>query len=254
MTKKTKIFVVDDDLRMTKTICDILNIKGYEVVEITSGESALERLKSESPDCVIMDIKMTGLSGIETLKKIKEIAPDLPVILMSAYTTEEQLYEAKKFGAHTVLDKPIDIQAVLSFLSLLRKEKSILIVDDDPAFCLTLKGILQNRNYKVETEVKPEEVINRMDHEYKLVVLLDLKLGNKDGTEILRDIRRKYPTKPVILVTGYGKEMMDSIEKGFEIGAYACLYKPFEIDTLIKYIDEIDRKKLQTVLGEKIRI
>lgn len=252
MEKKLKILVVDDDRRMAKTICDILKIKGYDVIMVNSGEEAVENVKSEVPGCVLMDIKMSGMDGIETLKRLKESVPGLPVILMSAYATEEQVYEAKQYGVYTVLDKPIDIQAVLAFLSVLRKEKSILIVDDDPEFCKTLKDILQARDYKVTTEINPENVLSHMDHEYKLVVLLDLKLGNTDGTEILRDIRKKYPTKPVILITGYGKEMTDSIEKGFQIGAYTCLYKPFEIDTLIKHIEEIDRKKLQALLGEKI--
>jgi len=254
MKKNTKVLVVDDDRRMAKTICDILKIKGYEVIEVNSGEEAVEKVKSDAPDCVLMDIKMSGINGIEALKTFKDMAPDLPVILMSAYATEEQADEAKQLGAYAVLDKPIDIQSLLSFLSVLRKEKSILIVDDDPEFCKTLKDILQARGYRVETEVNPKNVIIDMEREYKLVVLLDLKLGNKDGTEILKDIREKYPTKPVILVTGYGKEMTGSIDKGFQIGAYACLYKPFEIDALIEHIEEIDRKKLQALLGEKIDI
>lgn len=252
MRGKTKVLVVDDDRRMAKTMHDILTINGYEVVEANSGEEVVGKMQSDMPDCILMDIKMEGLNGIETMKIIKETAPHLPVILMSAYANDEQTLEAKQHGAWAVLDKPIDIQAILSFLSLLRKEKSILIVDDDPQFCRTLQDILQSRGYKVETEINPENVLNDMDREYKLVVLLDLKLGNKDGTDVLRAIRAKYPTKPVILVTGYGDEMAESINKGLQIGAHACLYKPFEIEALVEYINEIDRKKLQAVLGEKI--
>jgi two-component system, NtrC family, response regulator HydG len=254
MKKDMNVMVVDDDRRMAKTICDILKIKGFHVIEANSGENAVETIKLNSPDCVLMDIKMTGMTGIEALKMLKGMIPDLPVILMSAYATNEQAREAKKLGAYTVLSKPLDIQGLLSFLTVLKKEKSILIVDDDPEFAKTLKDILESRNYRVETEFNAENVISRMEQEYKLVVLLDLKLGNKDGTEVLRDIREKYPTKPVILVTGYGKEMKGAIDKGFDTGAYACLYKPFQIDTLIEMIEEIDRKKLQTLLGEKIDI
>jgi len=247
-----QILVVDDDRRMARTTCDILKVKGYKAIEANSGGEAVEMLKSVAPDCVLMDIRMEGINGIETLKIMKTIAPDLPVILMSAYAGDEQTLEAKQHGAWAVMEKPIDIQSILSFLTVLRKEKSILIVDDDPMFCKTIKDILKSRGYKVETEIDPENVLNVMEREYKLVVLLDLKLGNRDGTDVLKSIRTKYPAKPVILVTGYGKEMTDSIEKGFQIGAYACLYKPFEIDTLIKYIEEIDREKLKALLGEKI--
>jgi len=151
-----------------------------------------------------------------------------------------------------VLDKPIDIQAILSFLALLRKEKSILIVDDDPLFCKTLQDILQLRGYKVETEANPEKVLADMSQDYKLVVLLNLKLSAANGTDVLRAIRSQYPTKPVILITGYGTEMTEAINKGLQIGAHACLYKPLEIEELVEQINEIDRKKLRAVLGEYI--
>jgi DNA-binding response OmpR family regulator len=87
-----------------------------------------------------------------------------------------------------------------------------------------------------------------MERNYKLVVILDLKLDNTNGLDVLKAIRAKYPSKPVILVTGYREEMADSIEKGFQIGAYACLYKPFEAEMLIDTIKEISRRKLRSFL------
>jgi two-component system, NtrC family, response regulator HydG len=254
MSDTTRVLVVDDDQRMAKTIFDILTIKGYTAITANSGEEAIEKVKTEALDCVLMDVKMSGINGIEALNILKKLKPGLPIILMSAYATEEQIIEAKQYGAYTILNKPVNIQQVLAFLSLLRKEKSILIVDDDPNFCRTMKDILESRDYKVETEIHPENVLTDMEKEYKLVVLLDLKLGATNGTDVLKAIRNKYPTKPVILVTSCRGEMADSIEKGFQIGAYTCLYKPFEIDYLIQCIEEIDYKKLQAVLGEKIDI
>ncbi|MBA4417370.1 MAG: response regulator [Syntrophus sp. (in: bacteria)] len=251
MKEKAKVLVVDDDRRMTRTICDILKIKGYEVTEANSGEEAVEKVKSYAPDCILMDIKMGGINGIETLKLIKELYPDLPIILMSAYVTDEQISEAKQHGACSVLNKPLDIQAVLSFLNILKKEKSILIVDDDLKFSRTLKDILQVRGYNVETETNPDHVLSYLDLEYKLVVLLDLNLGDKDGSDVLKSIRAKYPSKPVIIITGYKEEMTDSITKALQIGARTCLYKPFEIEELIKRIMEIDREKLNAILEEK---
>ncbi len=251
MGDKTKVLVVDDDRRMVKTICDILKVKGYEAAEAYTGEEAVEKVKSGNPDCVLMDIRMPGINGVEAMQLIKDISPHLPVVLMSAYTTEEQEEEAKQSGAYTILNKPLDMQAVLSFLSLLKKEDSVLIVDDDPAFCRTLKDILEARHFRVQTETDPAKVLEHMEESYKLVVILDLKIGDVDGLEVLKSIRAKYPTKPVVLVTGYKEEMGDSIEKGMKIGAYTCLYKPFVADTLIKTIEEISIMKRHAVLCEK---
>jgi DNA-binding NtrC family response regulator len=251
--EQTKILVVDDDRRMVKTICDILTINGFSVESALTGDEAVAKVETLELDCVLMDLKMPGLTGVEALKLIKAHKPDLPVVMMSAYATEEQVEEARRLGAYSILTKPVDIQLILSFFSLLRKEDSILVVDDDPAFCRTLGEILESRGYRVETEHDAGRVLGHMDTVYQLLVILDIKLGQADGVGVLREIRDRYPTKPVVLVTGNRHDVGDSIEQGRQVGAYTCLYKPFEIDGLIGLIKEIKSKKLRALLGETFR-
>jgi CheY-like chemotaxis protein len=214
MSEQVSVLVVDDDRRMVKTISDILLVKGYSVKSAFSGEEAVEMVRTKAFDCVLMDLKMEGMTGIETLKELKKTAPELPVIMMSAFATDEQLQEARRDGAYSVLTKPVDIQLVLSFLSLLRREQSVLIVDDDPGFSKTLKDILEARGCSVETEGEAGKVLERMENEYKLVVILELKLAGNDGINVLENIRARYPTKPVVLVTGYRENR--------------CLYLPLQ--------------------------
>lgn len=244
-----KILVVDDDRRMARTTCDILRVKGYDAVAVYSGEEAVQRVQTDALDCVIMDIKMPGISGVEALKQIKEKRPKLPVVLVSAYASDKIVAEAKQGGAEAVVAKPINLQNLLSFLSILSKEESVLIVDDDPNFRKTLSDVLTVRGYHVDTESQPERVLGQLEKEYKLVVLLDLKLGNENGIDVLKRIRSTYPTKPIVLITGYREEMGGAIEKGLQIGAYTCLYKPFEADRLVDLIEEISRSKRGAVLG-----
>lgn len=244
-----KILVVDDDRRIVKTTCDILKVKGHEPVGAYSGEEGVEIVRNNVPDCVLMDIKMPGINGVEALKQMKQIAPALPVILVSAYATDELMEEAQRAGAYAVLSKPLNFPIILSFLSLLDKEESILVVDDDPEFCKTLKDILTLKGHQVETETEPKSVLGHLEKNYRLaIVLLDLKLGEVNGVEVLKDIQARYPGKPVVLITGYRKEMADSIEQARKIGAYTCLYKPLEMDDLFKLIEEIRLKKLQNML------
>jgi DNA-binding NtrC family response regulator len=251
MKKNNRLLVVDDDRRMVKTLCDIMKIKGYDPVPVFSGEEALERVSSGPYRCALMDIKMTGMDGIDTLKMMKKSVPGLPVILMSGDATFAQKTEAKRLGAYAVLDKPLDMPAILLFLSALVKERTVLIIDDDPAFCRTLKDVLESMGCRVETGIDPAKAMDSMEKEYKLVVLLDLRLRNRNSTDVLKSIREKYPSKPVILVTAYGKEMADAINRSSEIGAYTCMHKPLEIETLARHIEDIDRLKLQNLLGEK---
>ncbi|MDD3816088.1 MAG: response regulator [Desulfocapsaceae bacterium] len=243
-----KILVVDDDLRIVKTTCDILRIKGHEAVAAYSGEEGVEKVESDRPDCVLMDIKMPGVSGVEAMKRMLKIVPDLPVVLVSAYATDELMIEAKSSGAYAILSKPLNFPMILSFLSLLRKEESILVVDDDPNFCRTLKEILTLRGFRVETESEPQKVLSHLEQDYKLAIVLDLKVGAANGAEVLDEVRAKYPTMPVVLVTGYRQEMGDTLEKGRLIGAYPCLYKPLEMTDLFRVIEDIRIKKLQNSL------
>src|SRR5512146_352788 len=180
-----KILVVDDDRRIVKTTCDILKIKGHEPIAAYSGEEGVEKVRSEAPDCVLMDIKMPGINGVEALKRMKQIVPALPIVLVRAYATDDVVQEAKRAGAYAVLSKPLNFPMILSFLALLRKEESILVVDDDPDFCHALKDLLTLRGYHVETETKPQKVVEHLERDYRLaIVLLDLKLGAANGVDV----------------------------------------------------------------------
>jgi len=244
-----KILVLDDDKRIVKTTCDILKIKGHDPIPAYTGEEGVAKVKAEKPDCVLMDIKMPGISGVEAMKRMKELDPALPIVLVTAYATEDLMEEAKQAGAYAILSKPLNFQMILSFLALLSKEEGILVVDDDTNFLRTLKDVLTLRGYRVKTESEPENVLEKLEENYNLLVLLDLKLGSVNGVEILKQIRARHPTKPVIMVTGYRQEMGETIEQGLKIGAYTCLYKPFEMDALIGLVEEIRVKKLKELLA-----
>jgi two-component system, NtrC family, response regulator HydG len=123
MKEQIKVLVVDDDQSMVKTICDILRIGDFGVEPAFSGEEALEKVKGESPDCVLMDIRMPGINGVEALRIIKEFLPDLPVVLMSAYATDEQAEEAKKQGAFALLSKPFAMDELIGIIQEIGRKK-----------------------------------------------------------------------------------------------------------------------------------
>lgn len=250
MGEPLKVLVVDDDPRMVRTIRDILKAKGYAVLSAYTGEDGVEMVKEEKPDCVLMDIKMPGMNGVEALKMIQAIDPGLPVVLMSAYASEEQVEEAGSQGAYSVLTKPIDIRQLLFFLSLLGKEESILVVDDDPQFRSLMSDVFRSKNYDVVAEGDPEKALALLEQKYALVVVLDLNLGGVNGVDVMEEIRRRYPSKPVVLVTGCGEEMAASIEKGLHIGAITCLYKPFRPQELVRIVEEVNRSSLKKLITQ----
>ena len=250
-----RILVVDDHLMMAKTLVDILRVKGYEAEAAGSGPEALEKVAQVSFDsaqgkpfdCVLTDIKMPDVNGVELCRAIRARQPDLPVVLMTAYSTDKLVQEGLEEGAIAALTKPLDINALLSFFSSIRKQRSIVIVDDDPQFCRTLADILRVRGFAVTQVTDPHAVLESIVVNGQ-VMLLDMKPGHIDGLELLKAIRKQHPHMPVILVTDYRQEMTSTIEAALEIDAYACLYKPFQIEELLELLTQIRHQEIGKLL------
>ncbi len=108
MNHEIRVLMVDDEERFRETTRKILEGRGFEMILAASGPEALERI-SEDPDVVILDIKMPGMDGHETLNKIKELVPDLPVIMLTGHGALPSAQEALTRGAFDYLTKPCDI-------------------------------------------------------------------------------------------------------------------------------------------------
>ena len=104
----TKIFIVDDELVMRKSLSGWLERDGYEVDTAESGEEAIEKLKKTRFDLLLVDIKMEGISGLDVLKHVMENDPDVAVVMITAYGSISTAIEAMKNGAHDYLLKPFD--------------------------------------------------------------------------------------------------------------------------------------------------
>ena len=106
------ILIVDDDKAIRYSLKRMLE-GPYVVLTAQCGEEALSRIKAESPDLILMDIKMPGRDGIEILDEVRRARPDLPVIMISGHGTIETAVQATKKGAFDFLEKPLDRDRVL---------------------------------------------------------------------------------------------------------------------------------------------
>ncbi len=109
----SSILVVDDEEEIRKILSRILEKEGFKVVTAADGQQAMQKICFETPDAVLLDVRMPGLSGMEVLKKIKEIDDDLPVVLVTAYADIHQAVTAMKEGAYDYLAKPFDNDEVV---------------------------------------------------------------------------------------------------------------------------------------------
>ncbi len=105
-SKKFKVLVIDDEESMRDSCCMILDKEGFETDSAKNGILGLEKVESDKPDFVIIDLKMPRMSGQEVLKKVKEIDPDIIPIVITGYATVESAVDAMKKGAYDFLPKP----------------------------------------------------------------------------------------------------------------------------------------------------
>lgn len=116
MTGDTKrILVIDDDMHMRESVSEVLRRKGYDLMSCSNGYEAVACFKNSSFDCVISDIKMPGMSGIDLLEKIKQHDAAVPFILMTAYGDIEIAVNAMKKGAYDFIEKGTNLLDRLEF-------------------------------------------------------------------------------------------------------------------------------------------
>jgi DNA-binding NtrC family response regulator len=112
---RPSVLVVDDDSGMVETLQDILSTFRYEVTTACSAASAIRIVRQAHPDVVLMDLRMPGLNGVEALRAMKALAPQMVVIIMTAFTRDDLVDEARR-AALAILPKPLDMKHVLALL------------------------------------------------------------------------------------------------------------------------------------------
>jgi two-component system response regulator HydG len=118
ITGSALILVVDDDLPTCETLIDILEEKKYRVTRASKGEEAIEKVRERSFDLAFIDVKMPVMNGLEIYLALKEIRPDIKVIMMTGYRQEVQdlVEEALGHNAYTCIYKPFSVNKLLSLI------------------------------------------------------------------------------------------------------------------------------------------
>ena len=111
-----QILIVDDDAQLRQSFGKLLEADGFEVRTAASGEAGVDEVAALAPDLVVMDVRMTGITGIEAMQRMRAQVPGLPVIIMTAYGGTETAIEATKLGAFDYILKPFDIPDILRLI------------------------------------------------------------------------------------------------------------------------------------------
>ncbi len=242
------VLVVEDDQDLREALCDTLLLGGFEALSVPDGRDALELLQETSVDLVISDIQMKHVGGHQLLRKIKELKPELPVLLMTAYGTIQSAVDAMRDGAVDYLVKPFESEVLVSRISQILPERndSNGVIAVDP---VTIKVL------EIARKVAQSDA----------TVMITGESGS--GKEILfRYIHEHSPRAGMEAVAincaAIPDNMLEAILFGYEKGAFTGAYKScpgkFELaqgSTLL--LDEVSemsmglQAKLLRVLQEK---
>jgi len=240
LRNEAKVLTVDDDIEMTETLFGVLPDLSHHVEMAKDGPKVIKKVKDQTFDEILMDVKMPRMNGVESLKEIKRIQPEAAV-MMTAYSIAENLMtEALKEGAYGVWYKPVEITEVIEFVRLSTKKSVFtLIVDDDLSTCETMEEIFKETVYSTAHARNAEEAIRTVTEEDFNTVFIDVKMPVMDGLEISLVLREIRPWIKVVMMTAYRLETQDLVEEVIRQNVCACLCKPFDTQKLTVVIEEI---------------
>ncbi len=260
-----EILIVEDEQNSQKVIKKLLEKKGVATIAVSSGEKACELLKEKKYNCMVLDLGLTDMNGLDLLRKIEAdqsiIKPPVIVYTAKDLTTEENK-ELMNYASSVVIkgihssdrlvtETNLFLHSVESSLPMEQKKKlqvatkknlslegkTVLLVDDDMRNTFALSKVLKKYDLKVILADNGQLALEKLEKEKSIdLVLMDLMMPVMDGYEAIKKIRtiEKYKELPVIALTA--KAMKDDREKCLSVGANDYMPKPIDTEKLISLL------------------
>ena len=222
MSDPATLLVADDDPGLRESLERTLVREGYRVVVASDGHAALERLRAGGVDLVLTDLKMPGLSGIEVLRMAKSIAPDVDVILLTAFGTIEEAVKAIKDGAFDFVTKPFQRQQLLRVIRQALERRDL--IQQNRALQQRLDALLQH-GAVIGSSPSFQRMLGLIEQvaDSSATVLIQGESGvGKEGAARLIHQRSSRRAKPFVAVNcaALPETLLESELFGYEKGAF----------------------------------
>jgi CheY-like chemotaxis protein len=259
---RKRLLVVEDNDAERLSITTLLHHDDIDIATAQCGEEALDRLRDEGFDCVVLDLRLPDMSGFEVLERIRddEALRDVPVVVFTGKelspeehtrlhaiarsvvvkgveSPERLLDETSLFLHRVVGDLPPEKQRLLERLHASDENlvnKQVLVVDDDVRNIFALSSVLERRGMKVLTANTGQEAIDTLEVTPDVsLVLMDIMMPGMDGYEAIHEIRDKMSFRRLPIIALTAKAMKGDREKCLEAGASDYLAKPVNTEQLL---------------------
>jgi CheY-like chemotaxis protein len=260
--RRKRLLIVEDNPAEQLSIAELLGYDDIDLVTVGTGSEAMQALRQEPPDCIVLDLRLPDMSGFELLEAIRDNPDlaDIPVVVFTGRelspeedaqlhtmarsvvvkgveSPERLLDETALFLHRIVSDLPDEKQRMIERLHSSDEDlvgKTVLLVDDDARNIFALSSVLERRGMKVLTATTGKEAVGLVESTPELaIVLMDIMMPEMDGYQTIQVIREDpaFRRLPIIALTA--KAMKGDREKCLDAGASDYLAKPVNTEQLL---------------------
>jgi two-component system nitrogen regulation response regulator NtrX len=244
------VLVVDDEEGIRDSLSDIFEDEGYTVLSSSSGEEALKVLKEQTPDLVMLDVWLPGIDGMQTLREIKALNFDLPVVMISGHGNIELAVKATQMGAYDFLEKPLSLERVLLAAKRALERRTLEIENRALRHGLRKKFRLVGDSPKIHQLTDQMEMAAKSNS--RVLILGESGSGKELVAHILHE-KSARSEKPFVEMNcaAIPQELIESElfghEKGSFTGAFERKKGKFELaDEGTLFLDEVGDMSLST--------
>ena len=232
---------------------------GWKVETYASAQEFLARPRNEAPSCLVLDLQLPGLSGLDLQKRMAEAGLETPIVFLTGHGDIPASVQAMKAGALGFLTKPVDeaalskaIQEAIERHRRMRQQHPelresgaiIAIVDDDPSVREGLSRLMGSVGLRTETFASAQELLDRLQSEAPTCLVLDLELPGLSGLDLQKRMSEGELGIPIVFLTGHG-DIPASVQ-AMKAGAIEFLTKPVDEQQILRAIREAIERARQT--------
>jgi len=243
--ENSRIAVVDDDAAMREAVKSLLDSAGFEAEVFASAREFLTSGRLAGTACLVVDVRMPGMNGIELQENLTSTRRGIPIIFITAHADETVRARVLQRGAVAVLQKPFTDEALLDAVTAAMAkpdptpaapdlDATAFVVDDDPGIRQAVASLVRSAGWKAQVFASAQEFLARAPKDVPGCLVLDLRMPGLSGLDLQSRMAELGLEIPIVFVTEYGD--IPTTVRAMKAGAVEFLTKPFQDKDLLKAI------------------
>jgi FixJ family two-component response regulator len=235
---KNLISVVDDDESIRRTTTFLIESFGFRAAAFESAEEFLKSARLHETSCLIIDVQMPGMNGLQLQSEMAAAGYGIPIIFITAYDNKDSRRQAMQAGAVAFLGKPFNDEDLLQTIrSALRGKVEltkdlISVIDDDESIRRTITLLIESFGFRATAFESAEHFLESGQQHNTSCLILDVRMPHMNGLQLQNELAAAGCGIPIIFITAYDDK--ESRRQAMQAGAVAFLSKPFNDEQLLQ--------------------